>query len=126
MCVADSSVYVIGGFGRHRVTLDTVDCYDTVGRTWRRCAPLAAPLYSCPACYLGGRLYVFTTQVSATPNLELSLQLNKTGAGDAGVVLHAVERFVEGAGAVLRRLAAGQHRLLARHGRRQRARLPDA
>ncbi|XP_046645751.1 kelch-like protein 40b isoform X1 [Daphnia pulicaria] len=63
LCVYEEFIYLIGGYGKHRIILDSVDRYDTFKCSWKRCAPLPSPLYSAACCSHKGIIYVFSHQV---------------------------------------------------------------
>ncbi|KAL0280037.1 UNVERIFIED_CONTAM: hypothetical protein PYX00_001453 [Menopon gallinae] len=62
-CVVGDYLYVIGGFGRHRLIQDTVSKLSLTDRTWTVCSPLPRPMYSAPCCVFKDNIYVIQTQV---------------------------------------------------------------
>lgn len=62
VCI-DDDMYVIGGSGKFRVILDSVDRYNFTSRMWYKCAPLPSPLYSAAACVHNGLVYVISCRV---------------------------------------------------------------
>lgn len=63
ICVHEEFIYLIGGYGKHRIILDSVDRYDTFKCSWKRCASLPSPLYSAACCSHKGIIYVFSHQI---------------------------------------------------------------
>ncbi|KAK7864722.1 hypothetical protein R5R35_013610 [Gryllus longicercus] len=59
VCVIDDDIYIIGGFGRHRVIMGTVERYNIASKTWTRRAPLPISMYSAACCVHKGFIYVF-------------------------------------------------------------------
>jgi len=54
-----SKIYLIGGFGKHRIILDTVEVLDTLTGELTECDSLPVPLYRPAAAHFKGRIYVF-------------------------------------------------------------------
>ncbi|KAE8746421.1 hypothetical protein FOCC_FOCC006916 [Frankliniella occidentalis] len=59
----DNDLYIIGGCGKFRVIMDSVDRYDFSTRTWHKCAPLPSSLYSAATCVHKNLIYVISCQV---------------------------------------------------------------
>ena len=55
----ENKIYLIGGFGKHRIILNTVEVLDTVSGEVTQCDNLPVPLYGAAATHFGGRIYVF-------------------------------------------------------------------
>ncbi|XP_034239153.1 kelch-like protein 12 isoform X2 [Thrips palmi] len=62
VCI-DDDMYVVGGSGKFRVILDSVDRYNFTSRTWYKCAPLPSALYSAAACVHNNLVYVISCRV---------------------------------------------------------------
>lgn len=56
--VFGTHIYVVGGFGRYRVVLDSVDRFDTVSREWNNLPDLIQPVFSAAACLCRNTLFV--------------------------------------------------------------------
>lgn len=63
ICVLNDHIFLIGGYGKHRIILDNVDRYDPVNCSWKKCAPLPAAGYSSACCSYKGIIYVFSHQI---------------------------------------------------------------
>ncbi|XP_023225760.1 kelch-like protein 24 [Centruroides sculpturatus] len=63
IAVLDKRVYLVGGYGKFRKRLTTVECYDTRTGSWQTKADLPAPVHSSPAVAFDGRIYVFSVPV---------------------------------------------------------------
>ena len=60
----ENHLYIIGGFGRHRVKLDTLDCFkeETDQITTHSCASLPDPSFSMATFCHEGKLYTLKSQ----------------------------------------------------------------
>lgn len=63
VCYLDDYIYIIGGFGRHRVIMDSVEKYHVGSKCWSRCASLPHSLYSAACCAFKQQIFVFGPQV---------------------------------------------------------------
>nr|CAD7393060.1 unnamed protein product [Timema cristinae] len=63
VCVMGDDMYLIGGFGRHRIIMDTVEKYNTVTKIWSSCSSLPSPLYDVACIAHKEYLFVFGQQV---------------------------------------------------------------
>lgn len=63
VCCLGGYIYIIGGFGRHRVIMDSVEKYHIRSRCWSRCASLPHNLYSAACCAYKEQIFVFGPQV---------------------------------------------------------------
>ncbi|KAK8723006.1 hypothetical protein OTU49_011993, partial [Cherax quadricarinatus] len=63
VCVIDSVIYILGGFGRHRVVQCSVDAYDTKAGDWLHCPDMPHCVGHGAACAFKGRLMVFTQEM---------------------------------------------------------------
>ncbi|XP_021917113.1 kelch-like protein 29 isoform X2 [Zootermopsis nevadensis] len=63
VCCLEDDIYIIGGFGRHRVIMDSVEKYNVGTKCWSRCASLPHNLYSAACCAYKGQIFVFGPQV---------------------------------------------------------------
>lgn len=61
----DDRVYVIGGYPSNRITVATVQVYDTSSDTWSLLAPLPTPLNHAMAAGVNGKLYVIGGQTTS-------------------------------------------------------------
>ncbi|XP_046387127.1 kelch-like protein 12 isoform X2 [Ischnura elegans] len=57
------SMYLIGGFGKHRVLLDSMEKYSIPTGEWHKCSSMPEALYSAAACVFEGNIYVVGSQV---------------------------------------------------------------
>jgi len=55
----ESKIYLIGGYGKHRKILNTVEVLDTVSGKVTQCDNLPVPLHHAAATHWRGRIYVF-------------------------------------------------------------------
>ncbi|KAK4293582.1 hypothetical protein Pmani_033737 [Petrolisthes manimaculis] len=62
-CVLGSVIYLLGGFGRHRVRQSSVDAYDTESGEWLRCPDMPHCISHGAVCAFMGRLMVFTPEM---------------------------------------------------------------
>merc|ERR1719228_2968334 len=58
MVVMDRVVYLLGGFGKHRIILDSVDCFNIDSGEQRECSNLPVPMYRPAAAVFKGRIFV--------------------------------------------------------------------
>ncbi|PSN54654.1 hypothetical protein C0J52_01082 [Blattella germanica] len=63
VCCLGDYIYIIGGVGRHRVIMDSVEKYHVGTRIWSRCSALPQSLYSAACCTHKGSIFVFGPQV---------------------------------------------------------------
>ncbi|XP_071447104.1 kelch-like protein 30 [Hetaerina americana] len=63
VCTVGNSIYLIGGFGKHRVLLDSMDKYHIPTGEWCTCKPIPEALYSAAACVFDGNIYVIGSNV---------------------------------------------------------------
>ncbi|XP_069689017.1 kelch-like protein 38 isoform X1 [Periplaneta americana] len=63
VCCMGDYIYIIGGFGRHRVIMDSVEKYHVGSKCWSRCASLPHSLYSAACCTHKDQIFVFGPQV---------------------------------------------------------------
>ncbi|KAG8232725.1 hypothetical protein J437_LFUL013318 [Ladona fulva] len=63
MCTLNDDLYLIGGFGRHRVLLDSMERYHVPTGTWHSCRTLPEALYSAASCVFDGSIYVLGSQL---------------------------------------------------------------
>ncbi|XP_033608877.1 uncharacterized protein LOC111868261 isoform X2 [Cryptotermes secundus] len=63
VCYLDDYIYIIGGFGRHRVIMDSVEKYHVGSKCWSRCASLPHSQYSAACCAFKQQIFVFGPQV---------------------------------------------------------------
>lgn len=61
-CVVNSTIYLLGGFGRHRVIQSSVDSYDTASGEWLHCPDMPSPVSYAAVCSFEGRLLLFTQE----------------------------------------------------------------
>lgn len=59
----DDDLYIIGGFGKFRVIMDSMDRYNFHTRTWHKCAPLPTNVYSAATCVHNNFIYVISCLV---------------------------------------------------------------
>ncbi|KAI5706737.1 hypothetical protein M8J75_010849 [Diaphorina citri] len=55
----DNEIFVIGGVGRYRVMLETVDRYNIQSKLWEKCSNLPSSGYLIACCAHQGSVYVF-------------------------------------------------------------------
>eukprot|EP00092_Neocalanus_flemingeri_P036593 GFUD01039843.1.p1 GENE.GFUD01039843.1~~GFUD01039843.1.p1 ORF type:complete len:598 (+),score=146.62 GFUD01039843.1:42-1835(+) len=58
MVIVNRVVYLLGGFGKHRIILDSVDAIDIDTGEQRECASLPVPMYRPAAAVFKGRIFV--------------------------------------------------------------------
>ncbi|XP_013404713.1 kelch-like protein 12 [Lingula anatina] len=76
LCVWDESFYLVGGFGRHRLVLDSVEKYNTKTGQWIKCAALLTPQYSAAAAVCNDKLYVIKHDIQCyEPTLDYWIHL---------------------------------------------------
>ncbi|XP_042211801.1 kelch-like protein 24 [Homarus americanus] len=63
VCVVDSVIYLLGGFGRHRVVQSSMDAYDTALGDWLQCPDMPHCITYGAVCAFKGRLMVFTREM---------------------------------------------------------------
>ncbi|KAJ9578774.1 hypothetical protein L9F63_004982 [Diploptera punctata] len=63
ICCHGDYIYIIGGFGRHRVIMNSVERYHIESKCWDRRAPLPRNLYSVACCTFNEHIFVFGPQV---------------------------------------------------------------
>ncbi|XP_069689027.1 kelch-like protein 25 isoform X2 [Periplaneta americana] len=63
VCCMGDYIYIIGGFGRHCVIMDSVEKYYVGSKCWSRCASLPHSLYSAACCTHKDQIFVFGPQV---------------------------------------------------------------
>ncbi|XP_064111431.1 kelch-like protein 30 [Macrobrachium nipponense] len=63
MCSVNSIIYVLGGFGRHRVVQSSVIAYDTESGKWLPCPDMPHCVSNGAACAFKGRVMVFTHEM---------------------------------------------------------------
>ncbi|XP_068220265.1 kelch-like protein 30 [Palaemon carinicauda] len=63
LCVVDSVIYILGGFGRHRVVQSSVNAYDTETGEWLSCSDMPHCISNGAACAFKGRVMVFTHEM---------------------------------------------------------------
>ncbi|RXG72991.1 Actin-binding protein IPP [Armadillidium vulgare] len=70
MCVVDSVIYLLGGYGKHRISLTSMDAYDTINRKWLKSLP-KVPFNGCGACCAYNQtILVFVEDMLHTYNVE--------------------------------------------------------
>ncbi|XP_045128596.1 kelch-like protein 30 isoform X1 [Portunus trituberculatus] len=62
-CVIDSTIYLLGGFGRHRVIQSSVDSYNTASGEWLPCPDMPYVVSHAAVCGFEGQLLVFTQEM---------------------------------------------------------------
>lgn len=63
ICVVDSVIYLLGGYGKYRVVQSSVDAYDTTSGEWLRCPDMPHCVSHGAVCNFKGRLMVFTQEM---------------------------------------------------------------
>ncbi|XP_068081135.1 kelch-like protein 7 isoform X1 [Anabrus simplex] len=63
VCAMGDDIYIIGGFGRHRVITDSVHKYNIRTRHWQRCPSLPCGMYSVACCVHDGKIFVFGIEI---------------------------------------------------------------
>ncbi|XP_049814572.1 kelch-like protein 38 isoform X1 [Schistocerca nitens] len=63
VCCLNDEIYVIGGFGRHRLITASVTKYNVVTRSWIECSSLPQNMYSVACCVYQGYIFVFGIEV---------------------------------------------------------------
>ena len=58
LAATEDSIYIIGGFGKHRVILNLAEKYDIKQDTIETILSLPDPMYNVTACFANDRLYV--------------------------------------------------------------------
>ena len=58
LAVNEQDIFVIGGFGKHRVILDSVEIFEESANLLKPCQPLPMPMYSVASFCHDGLLYV--------------------------------------------------------------------
>ncbi|XP_063221248.1 kelch-like protein 40 [Bacillus rossius redtenbacheri] len=77
VCFMDDDLYLIGGFGKHRVIMSSVEKYNVTSRKWTRCTPLPQPLYNAACVAHKGRILVFSQQMFVySPDCDMWTSLN--------------------------------------------------
>lgn len=70
-CCIGNDLYILGGFGRHRVVQDAVNKFSIKDESWTPCAPLPRPMYSVPCCVFREQIYVIESVVyQYSPNRD--------------------------------------------------------
>ncbi|CAL4176766.1 unnamed protein product, partial [Meganyctiphanes norvegica] len=59
-CVLDHDIYLLGGFGKHRVVQSSVDAFDTSTGIWRECSDMPQCVSNGAVCAYKKRLLLFT------------------------------------------------------------------
>jgi N-acetylneuraminic acid mutarotase len=78
----DGKIYALGGYPATRVYVATVQVYDARADRWAYGPPLPRPLHHPMAAAVGGRLYVFGGEVSATGVANQGIYLDTVFAFD--------------------------------------------
>ncbi|XP_071537292.1 kelch-like protein 24 isoform X1 [Panulirus ornatus] len=63
VCVVDSIIYILGGYGKHRIVQSSVNAYDTESGDWLHCPDMPHCVSQGAACAFKGRLMVFTQEM---------------------------------------------------------------
>lgn len=63
VCVHEDNIYIIGGFGKHRIILSSIDVYNLESDSWSCVPPLPCAAYSPCCCIYANTLYIFHTEV---------------------------------------------------------------
>lgn len=81
LAVLNSNIYVIGGVGRFRIPLDSVEVLDVTTGTWSLAAKIPEPMY-CPVCTVyKSKIYVFSADVYRyDPRSNAWTQMRQTSA----------------------------------------------
>lgn len=59
-CVLDNVIYLLGGYGKHRVLQSSVDAFDTLTGAWRQCSDMPQAVHTGAVCSYKKRLLLFT------------------------------------------------------------------
>merc|ERR550519_374545 len=65
LAFSDDHFYIVGGFGRHRVILDTLDCFKEDTKSINPCASLPSPIFSMATFCYQDKLYALKNQFNS-------------------------------------------------------------
>lgn len=63
VAVVGKRIYLVGGFGRFRVVLDSVDVFDTSSGQWRCGSRIPCPVFSAAVCAAEDSIFLFSGRV---------------------------------------------------------------
>ena len=65
LAFSDDHFYIVGGFGRHRVILDTLDCFKEDTKSIDSCTSLPSPIFSMATFCYEDKLYALKNQFNS-------------------------------------------------------------